>query len=129
MHEIAENCAPKSLAAGSLPQTPLGQLTTLPKPLSRLGRGVNFPQRLRRLVSSPSATQVQRAPPKTIFWIVPECRGHLPPKNSGENIFSGSYRVKFGHFLVNTMYNSDILLIFHTYMYIFGQKCLAPKVV
>jgi len=31
------------------------------------------PQRLRRLASSSSATQVQYAPPKTIFWIRLRC--------------------------------------------------------
>ena len=40
----------------------------------------------------------------------------LQTKKSGKIFFSGNYHVKFGHF-VN----------FHTY--VFGQKCLAPKVV
>ena len=42
MHEIAQNCvcnAQKSLAAGALAHTPLGEFTALPTLLSRLGMG------------------------------------------------------------------------------------------
>jgi len=35
--------APNSFSAGALPGTPLGELTTLPRPPSRLGRGIPPP--------------------------------------------------------------------------------------
>jgi len=47
----------------------------------------------------------------------------LPPKKS-EKYFSGKYDVKFGHFVnlqANIMYNSGILLIFHTYFREIGK--------
>ena len=46
-----------------------------------------------------------------------------PPKKNLENIFSGCYHVKFGHFSGKYHVNFWHLLIFDTY--IFGQKCLA----
>jgi len=36
---VNDGFAQKSFAAGAPPQTPLRELTTLPKPLGRLGRG------------------------------------------------------------------------------------------
>ena len=80
MHEIAQNCVCiMSIISGwgYAPDPTGGALDgTPPKRLVSRGGGKlpaqTFPpQRLRRLASSSSATQVQCAPPKTIFWIRP----------------------------------------------------------
>ena len=57
MHEIAQNCvcnAQKSLALGSPPQIPLGELTTLPKAPSWWEGGKPLPRYLWVSPSSPS---------------------------------------------------------------------------
>ena len=79
MYEIARNCifdAQKLLAADAPPRLHPGSLRRSSKPLVGWERGksplqTSPPQRLRRLASSSSATQVQSAPPKTSFWIHP----------------------------------------------------------
>ena len=56
-------------------------------------------------------------------------RGTCPqpptPKKIRKKRFSINHHAKLRHFRANIMWNSGILLIFHSY--IFGQKCLAPK--
>jgi len=64
------------LGLGLRPRPCWGAYGTPPKPLIGWGVGklpaqTSPPQRLRHITSSSSATQVQCAPPKTIFWIHP----------------------------------------------------------
>jgi len=85
MHEFAQNrvCnARKLLAAGALPQTPLGSLRRSPKPPSRLGVGkppahASPPQSFRRLASSSWATSPNVPLPKQFSGFTPG-----PPKIS-----------------------------------------------
>ena len=74
-HKIACVMSKIISGRGSTPDPTGGAYTTLPQ---STGEGINFlpiqtssPQRLRRIASSSLATQVQCAPPKTIFWIRP----------------------------------------------------------
>jgi len=63
---------PKIISRWGSAQTPLRSLR--PSPIGWGGGKLNAqisPQRLRRLASSSSATQVWRAPPKPVFWIRP----------------------------------------------------------
>jgi len=77
-HKIAYvGLMPKIISGwGSAPIPRWGELMTLPKPLVDWGGGKSLPQtsppqRFRRLASSSSATHIQCAPSKTIFWIRP----------------------------------------------------------
>jgi len=70
-HRYAKTCIRSHKIVHVMPKNQqLGQLTTLPQTPSQLGRPLP-PQRLRHLASSSSTTQVQCAPPKTVFWICP----------------------------------------------------------
>jgi hypothetical protein len=65
--------APKSLAAGAPPRTPLGELKRSPKPPSRNARG--FAPRARALRAlEPRALRALESPTDTKQWKVP------PPK-------------------------------------------------
>ena len=93
--------AQKSLSAGVPPQTPLGELTTLPRPPSRLGR--LHPSRcLRRLGSSPAETQDQCAPPN-------QFPGSTPGQNSNTIFLSLIVRVYFHSNFLGGLWKTHVL--------------------
>jgi len=99
-----------------------GAYDATPNPYSQLGRLLP-PQRLRRLASSSSTTQVQCAPPETVFWIRPWRRCTLQNNwyrkaSVVYNVWIGVgikelLHVKFEHSVLLHFDNDDIDNVWH----------------
>ena len=97
---MALKYAKNALAAGALPRTPPGELTTLPRPPSWLGRGHLLPR------PDPLATRCSFFnPSRTTFWNVPapmesSC-SHMWLRGSDRRVLTATVLVK------GSMANSD----------------------